>query len=520
MKLPVYQSQVSPQVNANLPRLSIPGEGALGESIARFGAGLADAAGKLAYVEDQLEQSRQAVHLAQTTTDLEAFTADRVEKTDSSVGAAVAAERYQKEADAFIAERMQGITDERQRNLATAHLTARANAGAREVRHRANTRIIEDTQANALEQIRLLTASGKEEDLTTAQGLIEGLTAAGIFTAEAGNALSTKATKDATVNRFALDVQADPTKTIEDVGLGRGIYATLDDAERLRLKGVARERIEREISRQQAEEDRATRLNEKAFKAQYEIAISDLASAARNKQLSLGDLETARTTLRMKEEDYTKLWNVISETKEPASNPDLLRRAEIAVRSEQPGITKAQLASWYGSGGLNTADYDRLDNKLTENLRHLDVLNERGETRVSADHAQAEQLLRTALQTTSPLEVLNQEGQQAYSLALDELTRRSKRFGGKEDPIPVYRDILPKYQAVLEQAVSGRVSVMRSTLKHRSVTDLRNAYQGKAQDQGFFDSLRTLRDIENLENAMARMPQKPKGEDFGREPKK
>ena len=102
----------------------------------------------------------------------------------------------------------------------------------------------------------------------------------------------------------------------------------------------------------------------------------------------------------------------------------------------------------------------------------------------------------------------------------DELTRRSKRFGGSEDPIPVYREILPKYQAILSTAVEGRISVMRSTVRHKSAKELQQFYQGRPQDQAFFDALRMLRDIDSLEIAVSRLPKKPKGEDFGREPKK
>lgn len=271
-----------------------------------------------------------------------------------------------------------------------------------------------------------------------------------------------------------------------------------------------------------AEEHRITTLLEKEHKDAYEMTVSDLMAQARDGTLSVPGLETARTTWRMKEEDYTKLRNAIEKpAKEAASDPATLRQFEVAVRSATPKVSKGELAAAYMRGDLNTVDYDRLDTTLTGNLRHLEALRDQGKGEIQAAQAQAEQQLRVALQTTSPLETLNQEAQQVYSVALDELTRRSVRFGGSEAPLAVYREILPKYQAQLGQSVEARVAVKRRGLLYPSVPALQQAYQGKPQDQAFFDTLRSLREIDELERAMLRMT--PSGrkatEDFGREKK-
>ena len=530
MKLYEYRESPTTQMPnpspANLPEAPPSGARELGAAIAGVGQAIGENVLQRAQLEHLVEQSRQAVQAAKLFTNLDAQAQEMLRNPDTSMPASTYQKNMQDALQQSLTEGVKQFGDERYRNAVLADGTIKIRDYGNKGWIAANTKLTDAMRADAHVQAEesakryALTPDALQRlDLVTrTTDLYTGLANAGVFSQQEAQAAIEKFLRGAEHGDAVTQMQADPgafllklhTRTTDSDGktISKD-FPNLTPEQDFALSTTANALL-----------DQRTRANEKAYKQNYETAISDLTSAARNKTLGLPELEVVRKALRMKEEDYTKLWNVINDTKEPASNPIMLRQMELAVRSAQPTVTKAQLAGAYGPGGLNTADYDRLDNKLTENLRHLDALTERGETRIGADHAQAEQLLRTALQTTSPLEALNQEGQQAYSLALDELTRRSKRFGGAEDPISVYREILPKYQAILSSAVEGRISVMRSTVRHKTAKELQQAYQGRPQDQTFFDALRTLRDIDSMEKAISQMPKKPKGEDFGRETKK
>lgn len=533
MKLPEYAYRVSPEAQIQNPGIpALPGAPPTGAG--ELAAATSSLARSLAEAEDRVEASRRAVQLAQATTDLETFTADRVQKTDSSVSAAEADKQYRTEATQFIQQRVENIPDERQRNLATAHLMARADAGSVQVRHQANTRIIEDTRAAALPQIEALTRSGRPEDLQTALEFIAGLTDGGIFSAVAGNKLATKASKGAAQNRFALDVKIDPQAAFDAVGTRRGIYAHLDDHEASVLQAHAQTVITQNETRareairwKQHQEDYQSRAAKEAKQAIVDATESQLLAG----KLSLAQLESMREARLVVGDDYRRMRNELLTPSGMPSDPATHARVLLDSQSITPRTKPADIDALQGAGLLNLRDAATMKANLRERAQYLTT---EGKSDIRYRQGQAEQQLAQAFTLQSPLgNLFNVEFQQIRSAALDELTKRSRAFDGEEDPMVAYNDIRGKYLPLAGAAASTRLRIERAALgKFKTKEALAAGYAGKAFDAEYYRIGARLRDLDAVEQEIAQMqgagaakptvpgaaqPTKPAGKDkFGR----
>jgi hypothetical protein len=88
--------------------------------------------------------------------------------------------------------------------------------------------------------------------------------------------------------------------------------------------------------------------------------------------------------------------------------------------------------------------------------------------------SQAEQILSKAF-TRGPFDVLEPVTARAYESAMEELTRRSLAHGGKEDPIAVANEIIPKYQQSLAREDEVKIQGFQSRLLYPTPQDLEMA---------------------------------------------
>lgn len=234
----------------------------------------------------------------------------------------------------------------------------------------------------------------------------------------------------------------------------RGYRALRDDPDanigllRTLMKPEQYDRLEKQQDAarksREAEWDKYYARLEKQAEEERQGLLTTARSDALQGQLTLEGLERLRQARVIKKPDeYDVLYRIIANPKERPSDPEVLRRVDLAVHRQMPTISEAQLDGLLDQG-LNRKDWLAAKEKLVG--RRTAIANE--------EQAQAEEQLRLSVGMSGPLDVLDREDQQLLAIAMRELTARSSAFpenGGKERPLSVAREIADRIAPIRQE---------------------------------------------------------------------
>jgi len=457
MKLPIYERQVGAP--------GAPSPGGLPYASA-FGAGLQDiargadrlAAG-LYEVEQKAERARQAVEAAKLSADFAGFLASESDKLGPDVGDAETNEKaFRSAGEEWIAGRVKAIQNPEFRQHAEAALIGKLTTETTQARKTALGRIIERTRSEAFERLDALRQRGTLEARQEALAFSEGLTVAGIFTAKEGEAERQLVVRDSLANWFARELDADPRATLAQIDTNKVPFPVTDE-QRKTMRAGAVSRIEREEAKAQAAEnarlkaqaDEEKRL-EKEMKRDQEATEDALRQKMRRGESIAAELEFMGSsgTRELSPEGQRRLIqesDARTADRKVESVAATVTEASIRARSVRVSPTdRTWLRAQLLAGKLSVADFDKYDDKMVQNLKSGE---DETKAQVNDRHQQAEQRVRAGLGITGLLDMVDQGRQKAYDLALEELTNRSARYDGTEDPLSVADEIIPKYKAYI-----------------------------------------------------------------------
>jgi hypothetical protein len=185
-----------------------------------------------------------------------------------------------------------------------------------------------------------------------------------------------------------------------------------------------------------------------------------------------------------------------------ASNPDVLKRMTLEIRTRPREALKGELARLYGSNNLNRVDYQQLDDELQQLLRSGKESSE-----LTSRHNQAEQLIRAAYGADNPFfrRLAGAEIETALALAFEELTRRSNKYDGQEDPLAVAQEIVPKYLVHIPGAMEARIKLKVSQTRFKTLQELGPKEQANAKglsEAQWREAARQLKEIQDLQQAL------------------
>ncbi len=308
-----------------------------------------------------------------------------------------------------------------------------------------------------------------------------------------------------------------PDEVAKQVVTRQGIYAFLPPGKEL---GVGETILKNALARQRALDEQ----QEKTYKEAYQTVVDDLESQANAGTLTVGDLEDARRSRWAVGEDYRRLYQLVTRPKDIVSDNATLRELDQRVYSSDLNtvsqVTKLETQVNVSMPNLSAADYQRLKLALRE---RKDFLMNRANTEAGKRQSQAEQIISLGLTTRSPLEQIDPAAQEAKTLAVQELTRRSNAFSGAEDPLAVMEEILPKYQRIVIDR--GKLDVQKLEALTRGWTrdSLNAARKSGKLPVGVYETLnQQLIDLEKrrieVKNMQDRIKSGGGGETLGRKP--
>lgn len=256
------------------------------------------------------------------------------------------------------------------------------------------------------------------------------------------------------------------------------------------------------VQRQEADQRRLDAAAEKGAKKLYDDAVSDLFAQAANKTLTQSQLDDARVTFRLRREDYAAIRTEMEKPdKKEESDPATLERVVADTHSQYPKLTEKDLLALKQSGALNQKDYQSALDRLRETREGLEA---KGRSELHDRHGQAEQNLRAALGIPTMWEKLDPASKKAWNLAMQELTRRSAAYNGKEDPLAVADSMIPRYSKMLDQSATVTADQARAVLKYPTPAALDAARAAGQISAAEYDAQRQLFlaiDKENVQRA-------------------
>lgn len=193
--------------------------------------------------------------------------------------------------------------------------------------------------------------------------------------------------------------------------------------------------------------------------------------------------------------------NILEGPVQRPSDPDILTRVSMDSNSSQPRTTEADIdnlrsAHQAGRPGLNLKDAVTLKDKIVTTNK---ALRKEGDSDLSREHNQAEQMWRAALGIRPGLisEVLKDDpAGRIYAAGLEELTRRSLLFkdvyGGQERPLTVIEDMIPRGQKALGTSANLKTSELQGLLAYPTMQALEADWQNKKISQSAYEYQRSL----------------------------
>ena len=193
----------------------------------------------------------------------------------------------------------------------------------------------------------------------------------------------------------------------------------------------------------EAEWDKYYARIEKEAEEERQGVLTNARADALSGALTLERLEQMRTArLFRKPDEFATLYKIVTDPKDVPSDPAVLQRVDLAVHQQWPTIGEGQLDALLNRG-LSRKDWLAAKEKLVS--RRGAIANE--------EQSQAEQLMLSSI-GKGPLDSLDDEDGQLYSIMLREQTARSNAFpaqGGKERPLDVAREIIDRVAPIRQE---------------------------------------------------------------------
>ena len=257
-------------------------------------------------------------------------------------------------------------------------------------------------------------------------------------------------------------VNQDPDGFLAEIAKpGGGMYHELDPAKRNAYIARAQEKsaaLARERNR--SWEAFHKRLEEEA-ESERKVAVTDLRSQALKGSLSIAQLDDAKAMRQVDAAEYEHLYKLATAPNRRPSDEATLQDARLRARRQFPTISEAELRRLNVAGKLNDKDTDEL---LSFVISRGEDLKGEVDTQLTGRQSQAEQRLRETFGIITPFSQLDPLEQKLLNTASAELTARSKRFGGPDDPLDAVNDIIKRYKPMIDSTAQLKASQIRETL--------------------------------------------------------
>src|SRR5262245_4531030 len=234
--------------------------------------------------------------------------------------------------------------------------------------------------------------------------------------------------------------------------------------------------------------------------------------------LGMGQFEAARAVLKTSRKflpagQYEHWAQTITtrEEKGAPSDPAVKKALGLEVFSIQgdPGselraatAARDKIQTYYRTGQLDDRDYQNLIGHANSRITRS---QDQGLAGLAREHAQAEQMMTTALAVSGPAAViLDAQAQDLKRAALEDLSRNSAYLGqGNEPPLRWYERRKAFYMSQLDSVASQAVASIERRLDHKTVQALMANRAQYRQEAYCYDQLRLLRDRDSLTQNMA-----------------
>jgi hypothetical protein len=207
------------------------------------------------------------------------------------------------------------------------------------------------------------------------------------------------------------------------------------------------------------------RVEDEAEKAR-QTQLLDLRSQARNKNLTLQQLEDyRRQRVVASGAEYDTLYKIITEPNEQASDPST--RTDVASKAfrDVPQITVDQIWRLHGAGKLNDKDAEEAAKYVTSRTNDL-----RGEglTQRNEKFTKGQTVIDRALGFTGMQDKYDDQDKGLLALATQDYVRRV--IEGKEDPLEVANELAFRYGRIRQERAKLDVRVLGQTLRFPAAT--------------------------------------------------
>jgi len=278
----------------------------------------------------------------------------------------------------------------------------------------------------------------------------------------------------------------------EELSSGRVKY--LDPDTILRYAASYENRAESLIRAEQSRADRDQRETEKVIKdrsgnlrAQYSERIL---VNKEDVQLEL-DTDFGNGDLTSKDHEdmitlNTRIKKMVASGEDFPDDSDLVRKLSLDAKSMRP-IHKPQQIDWYVGNGLSTKTAVRLKGELAQ---RWEALRDESKSDIRYRHERADQAGRKDLIGEGIIEREDPIANGLYSLYHEELLGRSSAVDGKEDPLKVMWEILPRYKKALDDRTNLDVDRLKKISRFNSAAEVERAR--KTMSRGEYEAERRI----------------------------
>jgi len=328
---------------------------------------------------------------------------------------------------------------------------------------------------NLLNAENLVGLSSKPEEIANYTGLalgnIEAMAQAGLITQVEAVKRKTKFLEGISAVKARQDIDRDPEAFIANADR----YINLDPTKRQSLVEHATKLVEFNANKADRVQRQQERDEAKALKAQQSQNSIELTQRLRTGKADAGTVMdwASRRLIDENDQRFMLGWlDTRARSADAAADRAQRQREhgeEVQIRNVDAALGILATTGQLGREGILAYARDK-------NLpaRAIDGALSKAEARDKAtasewnrQHTQAEQMLRSGLNIPSLIpENFDPSRLNAYAGALDELTLRSKAYGGQDDPIAVGRELVQKYRDVLTGETHTKMDALQGLLRY------------------------------------------------------
>lgn len=339
-----------------------------------------------------------------------------------------------------------------------------------------------------------------------------GYVSSGLLSPQDAQHRLTQAHESATVHGYDAWIRADPDGALAQLEQGLGANPDVPLTAYTKLVDQARQVQRERFQWGEAQEAKVRRDTLLAQKDAEAVAFG----TAQQGQLSRAGLDQLRDSRAISPDGYETLVRYL-DTKAREDRAEARARESLGLQRAEAGHreTEARLSILATTGELDQAGIvafartHRLPARAIDGaMAQAEAHRQAQQSQFGREHHQGEQLLRSAF-FKGPFDSLEPIAQQAFADALDEYTRRSKAYpGGREDPIAVVQELIPRYKASIDQDAQTRLEGVRTRLKFASPDDL-EAAKPTLPPTLYDEQRRLFKQVADLTQRLAPKPAKP-----------